>query len=128
LAERWGGYIMPRRIRSSKHKKYSLQQIAIQKIPRVFITNTRINQVLRLTIDEFSYEEKIIIYLYYLVELDINEIVSLTEIPRLYVISTLVLYYERLSFKLNVFKKSVSYDMTDLVPIQEMFEIKENVV
>jgi len=102
--------------------------MTIQKIPRAFITDTQINQVLRLTIEEFNYEEKIIIYLHCLAELDISKIADLTEISRWYVKSTLVLYYERLSFKLNVFKKAVPYDITDLVSIQEMFEIEENVV
>jgi len=119
---------MPRKIRQPEHRKCLLQQIAIQKIPRAFIADTQINQVLCLTIEEFNYEEKIIIYLYCLAELDINKIADLTEMPRWYVMSTLLLYYERLSFKLNVFKKAVPYDVTDFVSIQEMFEIEENVV
>jgi len=110
-------------MRRTKHKKCLLQQITIQKIPRAFIADAQINQVLSLTVDEFNYEEKIIIYLYCLAELDIGEISSLAEVPRWYVMSTLVLYYERLSFKLNVFKKAVSYDVTDLVSIREMFEM-----
>jgi len=105
-----------------------LKQITIQKIPRAFITDAKINQVLYLTIEDFNYEEKIIIYLYYFAELDISEIADMTEIPKWYVTSTLVLYYERLSFKLNVFKKAVLYDVTDLVSIREMFEIEESVV
>jgi len=121
---------MSQNIRQSEHKKCLLKQIAIQKIPRAFIADAQINQVLSLTVDEFNYEEKIIIYLHCLVELDINKIADLTEMPRWYVTSTLVLYYKRLSFKLNVFKKAVSYDVNDLVPIREMFEfeIEENVV
>jgi len=113
---------MSRNIRRTKHKKCILKQITIQKIPRAFIADAQINQVLSLTVDEFNYEEKIIIYLYCFAELDISEIADLTEVPRWYVMSTLVLYYERLSFKLNVFKKAVPYDVTDLVSIQEMFE------
>jgi len=119
---------MPQSIRRSKHKNCILKQITIEKIPRAFITDTQINQVLLLTIEEFNYEEKIIIYLYCFAELDINKIADLVEVSRWYVKSTLVLYYERLSFKINIFKKAVPYDVTDLVTIQEMFEIAENVI
>jgi len=97
-------------------------QVAIPQIPRAFIKNDRINQVLHLTVNEFNYEEKTVIHLYCLVNLSIEEIAALTKLSPTYVKSTLVLYSEKLAFKLEVFKKAVAHDATDLVPIAEVLD------
>jgi len=100
------------------------KKVAMPTIPRPLMNHNCIRQVLYLTIDDFNYEEKRIIYLYCIVELSIGNIVKLTKLSALYVIGTLLLYSERLAFKLGVFNKTISYDVTDLATIKEMFELE----
>jgi len=98
--------------------------INMPQIPKAFMENSLISQVLRLTINEFNYEEKMIIFLYCFVKLPINEIAALTKLTPFRVVSTLVLYSERLEFKLDVFKKAVPYDTTNLISVGEMFDLE----
>jgi len=102
----------------------SKKDISIPKIPRAFIENAPICQVLCTTIEEFNFEEKTVIYQYCFVKLKVSEIAKLTELSPLHIVSTLTLFSERLAFKLGVFKKAVFYDVDDLVSMQEMFELE----
>jgi len=104
------------------------KNVDMPKIPKEFVENSPIIQVLQETINEFNCEEKSIIYLYCFISLSVNEIATLSELSTSYVVSTLVLYSEKLAFKLDVFKKAVPYDDIDLVPIQELFELDTCIV
>jgi len=111
-------------MRHNESKKLSVKDILIPKIPRVFIENAPICQVLYTTIEEFNFEEKTVIYQYCFVKLSVDEIAELTELSNLYVISTLTLFSERLAFKLGVFKNAITYSTNDMVSVQEMFELE----
>lgn len=100
------------------------KKVSTLKIPRSFISHSKISSVLLLTINEFNYEEQSVIYLYYLVKLPISEIATFTELTVMHVISTLVLYSEKLAARLSIFKKVLSYDENDMVSIKEMFELE----
>jgi len=113
------GDVMPYKARQIKRKKLLSKRM---KIPKTFINHPLISQVLRLTVHEFNAEEQAIIYLYCLIKLPVNEIAELTELSSSHVASILELYFEKLAFKLNVFKKAVHYDTTELVSVGEMFE------
>jgi len=103
---------------------YKARQIKMPKIPRAFIDHAKISQVLYFTINEFNYEERVIIYLYCLVGFPISKIASLTELSSLYIVSALTLFSEKLVFKLTIFKKAVKYDADDLISIGEMLAIE----
>jgi len=85
--------------------------------------NQSIGQVLHVTIDEFNLEERMVIYLYYFVQLPIDKIADITKLSAPYVVSTLVMYCEKLVLKLDIFKKAVPYDDANLLSIGEMFEL-----
>jgi len=93
-------------------------------IPRAFIENESIGQVLRLTIDEFNFEERTVIYLYYFAHLPIDKITDITKLSAPYVVSTLVMYCEKLVLKMDIFKKGVPYDASDCISIGEMLELE----
>jgi len=98
------------------------QKVSAPKIPRAFVENFRIGQVLYLTINEFSFEDQAVIFLYCFVNLPISEAAKLTGLPASYIVGVLALYYEKLKLKLGIFKQAVPYDVTDLVSVKEMFE------
>jgi len=100
--------------------------ITMPKIPKTFIENPTIRQALYLTINDFNFEEQAVIYLYCFIELSIREIVILTELSTLHVVGSLILYSERLGFKVNVFKTAAKCNILDLVPVIEMFETEHN--
>jgi len=79
-----------------------------------------------MTVSEFNFEERAAIYLYCLAKLPISEIVTATDLSTLHVISTLILYSEKLISKLSLFKEAVPYDANDLVPVREMLEFGED--
>ena len=89
-------------------------------VPRVYIEHPKIKYVLSHTIEEFDFEEKIAVYFYCFLDLPINEIAELTELSQSRVASVLGLYSERLKFKLGVFKKAISYDVNDMLPVSEL--------
>jgi len=119
---------MLHRIKRIKDSLFLSKQIKIPKIPKAFIDNSQISQTLCLTINEFSFEEQTVIYLYYLVKLSVEEIANLTELSTLHIESTLVLYSKKLTFKLGVYKKAVPYNDTDLLTIGEMLELERGIV
>jgi len=93
-------------------------------IPKAFIEHRSIGQVLHLTIDEFNFEERTVIYLYYFAHLPIDKITDITKLSTPYVVSTLVMYCEKLALKTDIFKKAVPYDDADLISIGEMLELE----
>jgi len=100
------------------------KNIDMPKIPKEFIYDSPIIQVLQENINEFNSEEKNIIYLYCFIKLSVDEIASLCDLSVLYVVGTLVLFSERMAFKLDIFKKAVSYDDANLMSVQELFELE----
>ena len=70
----------------------------------------KIAQVLFSTIDEFNFEEQAIIFLCCHVKLAIEGIVNLTKMPTLYTISTLLIFSEKLAFKLGIFEQVPALD------------------
>ena len=114
--------MLQKRMRAKNIKLLS-KGIVTPKIPRAFIKNISISRVLHLAINEFNFEEQSAIVLYFFAELPVSEIATLTKLSAFHVISTLVLYTERLAFKVNVFKKAVPYDATDLASVREVLEL-----
>jgi len=114
-----------RRIKQIKDSIFYSQTLTI---PRAFLNNSKISQTLCLTINEFSFEEQTVIYLYYLVKLPVGKIAGLTELSTLHIESVLILYSKKLAFKLGVYKKAVPYDSNDLLTIGEMLEFERSVV
>ncbi|MCL1788540.1 MAG: hypothetical protein FWG38_11185 [Defluviitaleaceae bacterium] len=104
------------------HTIISNQGVAMPTIPKAFIDNDRIRQVLCYTASEFNYEEKRAIFLYCVVKLSIDEIATHVELPIPHVVSALVLYAQRLNFKLDVFKKAVPYDKAKQLSVMDLFE------
>lgn len=100
------------------------KEVPMPKIPRQFLDAPLIAQVLASTINEFNFEEQTIIYLYCTVGLPIKEVVHMTELSESYVASTLVLFKERLSFKLNVFETTIEGAAPDKVSVRELFELR----
>ena len=101
----------------------SVSGVAMPQIPRVLIKNEKISQVLYATAEEFYFEERAVIYLYCLVGFNIEEIAKLTKLPTFYIISTLVLYSQRLVSKLDIFQMAIPYNPTDMAPVCEMLEV-----
>lgn len=110
----------------AKHirKRISLKHITMPKIPKAFIDNYPVSQILYLTINEFNSEEQAVIYLYCMIKLPISEITDLTELSHLHIISTLLLYSEKLAFKLGIFEKAVPHNINEFVSVGEMFELE----
>ena len=104
--------------------KYTPQNVVIPKIPKTFLENDLIRQVLYHTIAEFNFEEQMAIFLYCFVKMPMDEISDLEGMPLNYVASVLVLYAQRLNFKVETFKKAVFYDVNCQIDIKEMFEIE----
>jgi len=118
---------MPQKTIKPKGKRcsdLSSQNISMPKIPRAFISNPHVCRVLYSTIEEFNFEEKTVIYLYCFAKLTVDEIADLTELSALYIVSTLTLYSERMSFKLGVFERAVHHSTDDLISMQEVFEME----
>ena len=97
-------------------------QLSTSQIPREFIDHSRIGQVLHHVISEFNPEEQAVIYLYHLVKLPIDEIVTLTELANIYVVSILVMYSQKLTAKVELFKEALPYDKDNLVSVGELLE------
>jgi len=98
------------------------KSISMPEIPRVLIENELIREVLHASVDEFNFEEQNVIFLYCFVGLTVCEIVNIEELSIAYVASVLVLYSERLRFKLTIFQKAIDCSKSTLAPIEELFD------
>jgi len=98
--------------------------VTAPKIPRAFVKNSRIGQVLYLTINEFNVNERKIVYLYFYVKLPIGKIAKLSDLTPRHVTSVLMLYCEKMLSKIDIFKKAVPHDTNDTVSISEMLELE----
>ena len=100
------------------------KRIEMPKIPSIFIKKTQIGSVLSATINEFVYEEKQVIFLYCVTEMAIEDIAALTELPVPYIVSILTVYAERLVFKLDVFKKAISYNPAEMATVADLIALE----
>jgi len=94
-------------------------------IPRAFIQNSRVGQVLFSTLNEFNFEERTILYLYLVLYRMVEEIVDLTGRDKNYISGTIILFSEKLIQKVEIFKKALTYNNRDQLSIEEFFQLKE---
>ena len=113
-----------RRITRTKDRQHLPQlhrRIKMPKVPKIYIEHPKVKHELRDTIEFFSIEEQEAIYLYCFSDMPVCEIMKKTELSQTHVVGVLILYSERLKFKLRVFKKAMPYNASDLLPIGEMY-------
>jgi len=90
-------------------------------VPRTFIQDCGTKNVLGDIINDFNFEEKQAIYYYFGTDCaSIDEISKVTELSQNHTLSVLNLYWERLSLKLDFFKKIIHYDQDDLLLISDL--------
>ena len=94
-------------------------EIAEPQISRRFLENKLIMQVLCSTIEDFNFEEKATIYLYCIIDMPVEEITKMTSLSEIHVLSTLIMYFERLTFKLKVFEKALG-ESSDKISVGEL--------
>jgi len=111
-------YLNIKGVAASMRKKK--KNINLPMIPKAFVNNERINSVLSYTLEEFSYVEQAAIYYYCYLQLSIKEISDLTELSPVHVESVLVIFSEILTYKLEIFKKSVSFNSDDMLPVSSI--------
>jgi len=99
-------------------------QIEMPNVPKAFIHHPKVRQVLCHTIEEFNFEEQMAIYLYGVLDLPINEIAISTELSQDRIICVLMLYAERLAYKVDVFKKAVPYNSDEIASVCEVFVLE----
>ena len=110
-------------MRAEKRQRQT-EPIEMPKVPDVFINHDKVRHVLCHTIEGFGFEEQKAIYLYCFLGLSVNEIAILTKMSTDYVTSVLTLYSERLGFKLDVFKKAIPYNVSDVQPVSEILALE----
>lgn len=116
---------MPSQVSEVRNESFMLEQyVKMPKVPNAFLKSYLVNKALCLVIDGFTAEEQTVIYLYCVGKQPISEIVNLTELTFPHVISILMLYSEKLAFKIDIFKKALSYDANELVSVGEMLELE----
>jgi len=109
-----------------KHFRRALKKgIVMPLIPVELLNNKSIARTLYSTINEFSFNEQTVIYLYCALSLPIKEIGNRTAMPGTYVKETLLLFSESLSFKLYVFEVGIDTKNYAKVSIRELFELEQ---
>lgn len=92
-----------------------------QVVPKAFIENISTKTVLQDVVNDFSFEEKQVIYYYFAMETPTaSEVTRVTELSTNHVDSVLNLYIERLNSKIDFFKKIIDYNADELVPVSEL--------
>lgn len=94
-------------------------------IPRDFVENSRIGQVLFHTLSEFNFEERTILYLYLALYRMIEEIESLTGRDRNYITGVIILFSEKLIQKVEIFKRALTYNNRVQLSMEEFFQLEE---
>jgi len=77
-------------------------------------------QVLCATVEDFTYEEQQAIYLYHFMEMTFPSIALFVELTERHVISALGLYTERLTNKLELFKRVQPYNKEDMLHVRDI--------
>jgi len=101
----------------SKYKKHLSKKIVIPDIPKSFLDHDRAKSVLCHTLNEFDDDEQAVIFYYCYLNLSIDEISELIDLSPAHVKSVLIIYAEKLTFKLDVFMKCLPYNSEDLLPV-----------
>jgi len=90
-------------------------------VPRAYVTHSKVKYMVYHTIEMFSHEEKQAIgFFYNLDEMSIKDIAEKTELTENRVLSAICLYEERLQAKLNLFKKTLPYDASDVLEVGDI--------
>jgi len=95
-------------------------QLRMPKVPRAFINHAKVKLILFHAAEGFDVEEQQALYFYCFLDAPINEIAGRVGLSQSHVVSVLGLYSERLATQLNLFKKVLPYDSSDLLPISEV--------
>ena len=90
------------------------------QIPRSFSLHHKIMEVLCATVEDFSFEEQQAIYYHYHLDLSPQTIARVLELTEHHVESALGLYAERLTTRIDLFKRTLSYDDNDMMPTHEI--------
>jgi hypothetical protein len=98
----------------------SLMQMEMPKVPRAFIKRGKVKLILCHIAEDFGHEEQQALYFYCFLDVPIDEIAEKVGLSQSHVASVLVLYSERLTDKLNLFKRAILYDANDLLPVSEI--------
>jgi len=99
----------------------SLMQPEMPKVPRAFIKRGKIKLILCHIAEDFGHEEQQALYFYCFLDVPIDEIAEKVGLSQNHIASVLVLYSERLTIKLDFFKRAIFYDANDLLPVSEIF-------
>ncbi|MCL2392644.1 MAG: hypothetical protein FWC66_08605 [Oscillospiraceae bacterium] len=95
-------------------------RVEMPDIPSAFIKRDKIKLVLCHTAEEFGHEEQQALYLYCFLQIPVSEIAEKVDLSQNHVKSVLALYLERLTKKLDLFKKALPYDADDVLPVSEI--------
>jgi len=101
-------------------------EIVLPLIPKCFLDDPSIAQILASTINEFEFEEKVAIYLFCTTNLSINEIATITELFEFSTKKALLRFVESLSVKLSIFEDDEKSSSSDKAFVRELFAL-ENV-
>ncbi|MCL2425353.1 MAG: hypothetical protein FWD05_03340 [Oscillospiraceae bacterium] len=117
---------MTREDDNQNKQSYALpRQLKNCNIPKAFIQEESSKLFLCNLIENFNFEEKQAIYYCTVVDnASIDEIAKKIELTPEHVIGVLLIYSERLKYKLNFFKKIMPYDENDTIPLEEMLFIE----
>ena len=98
----------------------SENQLKSLKIPKSFMNHDDISFLMHEVLNDFSYEERQVIYFYCISDISIDDIAKATKLSKEYVVSVLSLYLERLNIKLHFFKSFMYYGEEDFLLVGEM--------
>jgi len=89
-------------------------------IPKVFVMQGKVLQLLQAVIDDFDFEEQQAIYFYYHMDLALGDIAGAVGLSEQHVAAVLGLYTERLSGRLELLKKAMTFEEGDSLPIRDI--------
>ena len=95
-------------------------QLKEVSIPRAFIKNDDTRWVLCDLISDLQHEEKQAIYYSCVSDATLEDVAQKIELSTIHVASVLTLYMERLTCKLDFFKRIVQYDEGDMLSVSEL--------
>ena len=104
----------------ARHPPQFPMQLEMPKVPRAFLNRTKVRLMLCDIAEEFGFEEQQALYYYCFLDVSIEEIAKRVGLSQKHVASVLGIYSERLTNKLDVFKKALPYDTNDLVSVSEI--------
>ena len=104
----------------AKHTPQFPMRLEMPKVPRAFLGQAKVKLVLCHTAEDFGFEEQLALYFYCSLDAPIKEIAEKVGLSQNHIASVLGLYSERLTSKINLFKKALPYDADDMMPVSEM--------